>query len=263
MRIMIGADPELFVFQNNQPVSAAPWVPGTKEEPYKVQDGAVQLDGFAAEFNIEPVMTEDDFVNNINSVLWQLRRMLPDDAQLKAEPVVHFTQEYVDAQPDFVRQLGCSADWNAYTGQTNPLPDGNVSFRTGAGHIHIGWTEDQDINDPVHMDSCRMLVKRLDASLGLASVVYDREGKHRRELYGKAGCFRPKPYGVEYRVLSNFWIDQFKLQRYVYRTTMDTVNDLIEGGDKWKLPERVVELAINKSDLEYAWKVLDERGATL
>jgi hypothetical protein len=38
----------------------------------------------------------------------------------------------------------------------------------------------------------------------------------RRELYGKAGAFRPKPYGVEYRVLSNRWLNSEALIRWVY-----------------------------------------------
>lgn len=49
------------------------------------------------------------------------------------------------------------------------------------------------------------VVKAMDLFLGVPSVLMD-EGEERKQLYGKAGAHRPKPYGVEYRTLSNFWI---------------------------------------------------------
>jgi len=45
----------------------------------------------------------------------------------------------------------------------------------------------------------------MDLYLGVPSVLMDK-GELRKQLYGKAGAYRMKPYGVEYRTLSNFWI---------------------------------------------------------
>lgn len=55
------------------------------------------------------------------------------------------------------------------------------------------------------MEICAAFIKALDATVGLFMTYIDREPR-RRELYGKAGAFRPKPYGVEYRTPSNAWI---------------------------------------------------------
>jgi hypothetical protein len=58
-------------------------------------------------------------------------------------------------------------------------------------------------------------VKQLDWFLGAWSVKHDSDVT-RRKLYGKAGAFRPKPYGVEYRPLSNFWIVSKDLRKQVW-----------------------------------------------
>ncbi|MOA35237.1 hypothetical protein D3C78_1566850 [compost metagenome] len=73
-----------------------------------------------------------------------------------------------------------------------------------------------------------MAAKQLDYYLGLGSLLYDPDVK-RRTMYGAAGAFRPKPYGVEYRVLSNAWLKSEELMGWVYRMTIKGINDLFEG----------------------------------
>ena len=70
MQILVGADPELFVKNPNSGefISAHGMVPGTKYDPYKVDKGAIQVDGMALEFNIDPARTVDEFVRNITEV---------------------------------------------------------------------------------------------------------------------------------------------------------------------------------------------------
>ena len=146
----IGADPELFV-ANAKGVFVCPetFLPGTKVEPYPVKGGAVQVDGFAAEFNINPSESFEEFNNNIEDVLVGLKSFLPPGYTLHALPSVTFTPEVYDRASDFAKQLGCSPDFNAWTGEPNPPPnvDQTPYLRTAAGHIHIGWTEDATPDD--------------------------------------------------------------------------------------------------------------------
>ena len=58
MNILIGADPELFVMKNGKFHSADDLIPGSKDEPYPVENGAVKVDGMALEFNIRPALDE-------------------------------------------------------------------------------------------------------------------------------------------------------------------------------------------------------------
>jgi len=74
------------------------------------------------------------------------------------------------------------------------------------------------------------LTKTLDVYLGAVSLLWDQEDR-RRELYGAAGAFRPKPYGMEYRVLSNKWISSPILRKLVYHNTMDAVHKTFENPD--------------------------------
>ena len=55
------------------------------------------------------------------------------------------------------------------------------------------------------------------------------DGAKRRELYGKAGAYRVKPYGVEYRVLSNFWLKSPALMQWVYDNTILAFKRLLAG----------------------------------
>lgn len=234
LRILLGCDPELFCrnIKTGEFVSAHTLMPGTKTVPHKVNQGAIQVDGVAAEFNIDPAANQAGFTSNITAVMGQLQGFIGKDYELVSDPAVTFPDSYFKSLPEEVRELGCNPDFNAWTGQVNDKPDGAATnMRTAAGHIHIGWTDNQDPTDSTHFDDCRIVARNLDYFLGLYSLMWDGD-TNRRKLYGKAGSFRPKPYGVEYRPLSNVWLRSPKLQGWVYNAAYNGTYSLITTGTR-------------------------------
>lgn len=229
--LTFGCDPELFIMNRKTGEFVCPdgIIPGTKSEPYQVPYGAVQQDGMAAEFNIEPVTTFAEFNRNIDKVLGSLRKFLPPDHQLVALPAVIFTPEVWEKASDVAKELGCSPDFNAWTGNVNPPPNpekaSSPMLRTASGHLHFGWCEDANMSDPEHVANCRDLVKQLDWYLGPWSLSMDPDPT-RRELYGKAGACRFKSYGVEYRVLSNFWVMDVRRRLQVWNRMQAAIWDM-------------------------------------
>lgn len=235
-KILVGADPELFMKNGNtgEFVSAhengcGQRVPGTKWEPFKVPFGAIQVDGTALEFNIDPANTVDEFVHNIQNVRATLEEYVPG-YNVVAEPVAIFDQNYFTWEiPSHAQELGCNPDFNGWTYKSNPRPDPQGKpIRTASGHIHIGWGDNFDVEDKDHFVHCCRVARQMDYYLGIHSLLWDKDGT-RRELYGKAGAFRPKPYGMEYRVLSNRWLNSEALMRWVYNTVQVGMTDALAG----------------------------------
>ncbi len=236
--VLVGADPELFMQNPNSGefISASDYdclakIPGTKHEPFKVPFGAVQIDGTALEFNIDPAKTVDEFVGYIRSVRKSLTEMVPG-YNVVVEPVARFDPEYFKFEvPTSAQELGCNPDFNGWTLKMNPRPDpGGEPMRTAAGHIHIGWTEGADVEDKDHFLFCCRVARQMDYYLGMFSLLWDADNT-RRTLYGKAGAFRPKTYGMEYRVLSNKWLESEALIRWVYNTVQCAMADAFH--DSW------------------------------
>lgn len=210
--ITIGCDPEFALFdkQTKSYVSAHDLIPGTKAQPHKVDGGAIQVDGVMVEFNIDPAKTADEFADNIEKVMTALRKYLPADRYVfMFDPIVVYDRAYFEGLPDSVKELGCSPDFNAWKGggiNQSPVPVPFLpTMRTCSGHIHIGWTDGADTTDPSHLWDCRTIIRLLDCAL-LHHLDDADPDRIRRMMYGKAGAFRPKPYGVEWRVPSNFWL---------------------------------------------------------
>lgn len=234
MKITIGADPELFLFNGNTPVSAHDVIPGTKLDPYRIEDGYIQHDGTAFEFNVTPADTPERFTESIASCiregLYEVYKK-HKHFHFEAKPTVTFESRYLENLPPEAKNMGCEPDMNAWTGEQNTPPDSSVNFRTGGGHIHIGWTEKEDVYDPAHIFDCEEMVKQLDATLYHMSILWDDDQK-RRQLYGKMGSYRAKNFGVEYRPLSNKWVSDPNLHRYVFEVVTLAHKDL-ENNIKW------------------------------
>jgi len=253
MELLVGCDPEIFVRQDNVFKSAFGLITGDKKNPTKVPNGAVQVDGMALEFNIDPASSEQQFIHNVTDVFAQIRAMVPD-YEVVAVPVADFSPEYLKTQPAAALELGCDPDYNAWTSSVNPRPDGNRPMRTASGHVHLGWTKDQNIEDYNHVATCERVVRQLDFFLGLVSLVYDGDTR-RRSMYGNAGAYRPKSYGVEYRTLSNMWLNSEELIGWVYRATQEGVNQLLAGNvlqDKYG----DIQDIIKNSDVSEARKII-------
>ena len=110
--------------------------------------------------------------------------------------------------------------------EENPKPESpNKNLRSAGGHIHVG--SNLAIADPINT------IRAMDLFLGVPSTQLDT-GTLRRELYGKAGAFRFKNYGVEYRTLSNFWIFSDNLIQWAYEGTQRAL-DFIHSGKE--IPE--------------------------
>lgn len=252
--ITVGCDPEIFVQQGGKNVSAHGLIPGTKEAPHKVRYGAVQVDGMALEFNIDPASSPDLFRRNIRRVMEQLAAMLPEH-DFAINPIAHFDPEYMRSQPEEALELGCEADYNAYTGQANDRPNGDVPYRTAGGHVHIGWGQDLPVDHPDHVEACQMICRELDFMLGLPSLFWD-EDDERRSLYGAPGAFRPKSYGVEYRSLSNAWLRDERLQDFVFAQVNRAYARLVEGQSFYEDYHSLAKVLIEENDRETAKEVL-------
>ena len=106
------------------------------------------------------------------------------------------------------------------------------------------------------------MIKGMDLFHGTVSTTLDNSPAaiKRRELYGKAGSHRPTDYGVEYRVLSNYWMKSPTLVMLMDSMTRD-VAELVGDGKLNAIINEVGESelqnVINTGDVEAAQKIVD------
>lgn len=225
MNISLGADPEIFLQDATaRLVSAVGKVGGTKAKPKPLPIGkgfAVQEDNVAVEYNIPPSFSEKEFVSNINTAMkYLLKKMKAQGLSFNTDSAASFPEDQL--KDDAARVFGCDPDFNAWTdGKRNPRPRADdPNLRSAGGHVHVGakFEDEHDLHE---------FIKRCDLFLGVPSVILDPQGDKRRLLYGAPGSFRVKPFGCEYRTLSNFWIFDPKLTGWVWRNTVRALNDKV------------------------------------
>lgn len=205
-KILIGADPEVtLVGPAGRVVPAWTVTKGTKngeKELVNPEYGlSVHADGVALEFSMAPTDPQT-WPSQVDMCLSLLSHWCEEKKVTHiAKPTVGGWSKDALLHPLAV-EVGCSEDFSAYS--LNPaiarptvnMPDMGEE-RCFGGHIHIGY--DKSLIPPF------ALVRLLDAFVYLPISNQDRQGQ-RRQFYGLPGLFREKPYGVEYRTPSNFWL---------------------------------------------------------
>jgi hypothetical protein len=198
----VGADPELFLTKDNQIISAAGLFPGTKDAPIQISKNVhLLVDNAALEYNITPTNTPMQLVNVIGEAMNTIEDQVGNSGYGISHVCSHsFEKTQLKHPGNWI--FGCDPDFNAWTEEIQPNPKHpDPCFRAAGGHIHIGIPGQFTANKII------TLVKCLDITLGLYLATHDTpDAFARREFYGKAGSFRFKPYGLEYRTPSNQWI---------------------------------------------------------
>lgn len=189
--LSLGSDPELILTDSSgSPVSAV----GLFE---RTASARLYPDNVLAEFSHKPVPMHR-FASHITTVMSELSSTL--SAKGLSYTVGQCQATYSDDQlsvPE-AHAIGCSPFSNAYNLGVNSVPrpytDNN---RYAGGHLHIGYDTE---TLPPHL-----LVQLLDEHL---LPLDPNHGKTARsDFYGAPGSYRQKPYGLEYRSLSNWWLD--------------------------------------------------------
>ena len=205
--ISIGSDPEVFVTYKKEVISAEGLIGGSKAEPREIEDGyCVQEDNVLLEYNIPVCYTKPDFVEAIHKGLTLGKLVLSKDYDISI--IASNVMDPKWLQTPHAQEFGCDPDFNAHTESMNEKPNSQTNLRTAGGHIHIGY-------ETTSIDSTLQLVKMCDLFLGVPSILMDSDSM-RRLLYGKAGCFRFREYGFEYRTLSNYWLKSKDDTAWIY-----------------------------------------------
>jgi len=253
--ITVGCDPELFILnKQNKLVASCGLIGGTKEAPRFITDRGhmVQEDNVSVEFGIPPAHSVEEFIHDICFVINYLEEFLGErDLILSCTASAVFPKEQLLDRRALV--FGCEPDFNAWTAKVNPRPRAkNKALRSCGGHVHVGF-------DSPNMETVERLMQTLDLFLGVPSVLYD-EDTARRELYGKAGSFRYKPYGGEYRTLSNWWVAKPEYMGYVYDQVQDAVSFLNSGNTIKEDSFDQIKEAINMSNKQLASDLIQQYG---
>lgn len=197
--------PEIFVCDAEGKMIPAFKFLGPKEKPVKTrEDQSVYFDGYQAEFTVKAQNCLAYVLDSVQLGLKQTleeARKLDSKAKLSIQNVFEVPFEELQAEKEEFVQFGCSPSLNAYGLARPDLNGREVPYRMAGGHIHYGITGKTP-------EQLAEMVKSMDAILGVAcvSLAAEFDNPVRRTMYGLAGEYRLPKHGLEYRVLSNFWL---------------------------------------------------------
>ena len=213
------------------------------DEVFEDDNGRFFADNMNCEIAINPVTTLAEFHSKTEGLLSQVRDR---GYSLIMKPVIKYPEKCLDHP--MARISGCNPDLSAYHLEDNVSPDFAEmdSTRSCGAHIHAA----------LHGADPYRFARWMDMLVTLPMLKHEAKST-RRELYGKAGCMRVKPYGCEYRTLSNVWLDSNDRREFVWEMTHKAIEltrttDPAIIDDWWDVP-----IAIDAHDIPLAQNCID------
>lgn len=208
--LAVGSDPEFFIQDSTGTIIPSRGIiPGNKKKPRPLVWGAVHRDNVTCELNPLPADNEREFSDNFNNLKQEVEtKLLSRKGMTLVTKTSHvFDDEQVNYKEG--RIMGCDDDSSIWAHiQTPTVLDPFSNVRCAGGHVHIAI-------DGLTQREFATVISRLDLLISVPLVLIDPDNI-RRQSYGKAGTFRIKPYGIEYRTPSNAWCSTDERRRWVY-----------------------------------------------
>ena len=257
LTINLGADPEFFFSKKNvrrTVVGSELVLPSSKIDAGR--NGLITIDGVQAEINPAANTCRQSFGLNLEAALNKAKELADAKGlEINLNACIKMTKAQMDKLSDGAKGFGCKPSINAY-GDYKELPNpGTYLYRAAGGHIHLGKVYDSTLAGAATDNE---IVKILDIVLGNTCVLLDRDKGNieRRKVYGRAGEYRVPSHGIEYRVLSNFWLKNNVLMSFVMSVARLGVS--IAADPNWRkavlncVDEKDIIKAINTNDAKLA-----------
>lgn len=236
----LGADPEIMVVEaaTGKVVSAIPLMRGhNKEKPVDLGDGIkMYYDNVLMEFAFPPSYGRGALVTKLRTAFHRGQQHIGKDYRFLPKAAHVYDMEQLSDKVSW--EAGCSPNFDAYAETMNLPAEFKNGLRSGSFHIHIGSDDWKNKNayrsdKLLNSKSKHQAIRLLDMYVGVASVIFDKDetAQSRRALYGRAGEFRPTPYGIEYRVLGNYALRSPELTANVL-DLVEHVLDVIRSGEE-------------------------------
>ena len=274
-RPTLGSDPELFVATNGQIIGAEKVIP---KEGLKTIKSSIVLDGVQLELHPTPNVCRALIANDFKAIFIKLKQQLDSKgASASFDPLIKMDKQELAKLSEAARRLGCAPSKNVADPTATIKVPKNFRTRSAGGHIHIQLLPGANYNYlpynlPVQPKNVEVLIKLFDCLVGLPSVLIDRDphAAERRKLYGRASEYRDYTQGaagglgVEYRVLSNYWLRSYQLMSFVHGMIRQATNVYFAQWAHWNAaPWDAPGELLGRVDIEKVWEAINKNSYPL
>ena len=234
MKVMIGSDPEYFLYDPK----LGTHVPA--ELALMSENGEVNrpfYDGFQAEVTTVPVDDMDQVKAHLQEAVKAVCEIREYGLEPVAQPTVKVRPDILASAPPSVFAFGCSPSLNAYTEEVrnseviHRLHEKSRDIMMAGGHIHLGMPKGELKMEPskkglpfaaVFTTQYPSIIRMFETvGVTLLTPVECSNGEKslyskRRKFYGLSGEYRQTKYGIEMRSPSCAWMMSPELAEMIY-----------------------------------------------
>lgn len=133
----IGSDPEVFLRdkESDEIVSAIPYVPGDKFNPYQIPDlkegCKIQTDNVMVEFCIPESRDSRTFYKDITDCINYANGIVPSNLEVVVQASARLSREYL--KDPATQKFGCDPDFDVWSGGDQNQPPTNKTNLRSAG----------------------------------------------------------------------------------------------------------------------------------
>ena len=269
--VSLGCDPEFF-FSTKEGETIGSEKVLTQDFKSNYISYGVIIDGVQAELNPAASTCRESLAHNIIGAMQVVKSAIQHSGNkitTDFSSVVKISKKELESLSEKSQQFGCAPSKNLYDTQAKITTDPKKYLkRSAGGHIHLGFYDEYTRYPLLQKEGQVKLVALLDLLVGIPGVLLDQDkgNKERRKNYGRAGEYRTPRHGVEYRVLSNFWLRGYPIYSIIFGLARQCVHyigdrryDYHKAFTDLVKQEDVIE-AINNNDFDQAmmvWKKVE------